>query len=109
MYSLAGSQAVDQSICCFGPELQGTSGAALGLSRAAGQSAALGLCRGQLASAPGVHPPEVSGVGPQSANLSVCNQASGEHWGCLSRIHSPGAEGGGAPEVAAVESSLTSP
>ena len=28
-----------------------------------GRSAALGLCVGQLASAPGVHPPEVSGVG----------------------------------------------
>ena len=71
-------------------------------------STSLGLCVGQLTSVPGVHPPEVSGVGPQSANLGVGNQASGEHWGCLSRIHSPGAEGGGAPEVAAVESSLTS-
>ena len=31
----------------------------------AGWSAALGLCVGQLASAPGVHPPKVSGVGGQ--------------------------------------------
>ena len=70
----------------------------------------LGLCMGQLASAPSVHPPKVSGVGPQSANLGAHNQASGELWGCLSRIHSPGAEGGGAPEaVAAAENSLTSP
>ena len=29
------------------------------------RSAALGLCMGQLASAPGVHPPKVSGVGGQ--------------------------------------------
>ena len=29
----------------------------------AGLSTALGLCMGQLASAPGEHPPEVSGVG----------------------------------------------
>ena len=40
----------------------------------------------------------------------VCaSQASGERWGCLSRVRSPGAEEGGAPEaVAAAESSLTS-
>ena len=75
----------------------------------AGQSAALGLWVGQLASAAGAYPPEVSGVGPQSANLGACNQASGEHQGCLSRVHSPGAEVRGAPEaVAAAESSLTS-
>ena len=37
------------------------------------------------------------------------NWASGESWGCLSCVHSPGAEGGGVPEAAAaVESSLTS-
>ena len=54
-------------------------------------------------------PTEVSGVGPQSANLGVRNRASGELGGCLSRLHSPGAEGGGAPEaMAAVASSLTS-
>ena len=107
MWSLASSQAVDQSICCFGPELQGTSGAALGLSREALGSAALGLWVGQLASAPGAHPPEVSGVGPQSANLGAHNWASGERRGCLSCVHSPGAEGVGAQEAAAaVENSL---
>ena len=81
----------------------------MGLSHESLGSAVLGLWLGQLASAPNVHPLEVSGVGPQSANLGVCNQASGEHQGCLSRVHSPGAEGGGEPEAAAaVESSLTS-
>ena len=93
--------------------------AALGLSCTALESEALGLWVGQLASAPGAHPPTrgfrcgrpavVSVVGPQSADLGACNRASGERWGCLSRIHSPGAEGGGAPEAeAAAESSLTS-
>ena len=40
----------------------------------------------------------------------VCaSGTSGEFWGCFSRIHSPGAEGVGAPEAAAAaESSLTS-
>ena len=72
-------------------------------------SAVLGLWVGQLASAPGVHPPEVSGVGPHSANLGASNQASGERRGCLSQVHRPGAEGGGAPETAAAaESSLIS-
>ena len=52
--SQAGSQAIDQRTCCFGPE-----------SSSAGGSAALGLCMGQVASAPGAHPPEVSGVGGQ--------------------------------------------
>ena len=52
----------------------------------------------------------VSGVGHQSTNLGPGNQASGERQGCLFCFHSPGAEGGGAPEsAAAVESSLTSP
>ena len=64
------------------------------------------------------HPPKVSGVGSQPGfQVSVpsplirvrASWASGECWGCLSRVHSPGAEGGGVPEaVAAVESSLTS-
>ena len=81
--------------------------AALGLSCTALESEALGLWVGQLASAPGAHPPEVSGVGPQSANLGALNPASGERLGCFSRFHSPGAEGGGVPVVvAAVESSL---
>ena len=86
MWSLAGSQAVDQLIWCFGPgslrswrtgqgsalglsQAQPADPAALGLSPAALGSAALGLWVGQLASAPGAHPPEVSGVGGQSANL----------------------------------------
>ena len=63
----------------------------------------------QLASAPDALPPEVSGVGPQSANLGGGNRASGECPGCLSRIHRPGAERGGAPEAsAAAGSSLIS-
>ena len=74
-----------------------------------GQSLALGLCAGQPATDLDAHPPEVSGVGPQSANLGAGNRASGERWGCLSQVHSPGAEAGGAPEAAAAaESSLTS-
>ena len=72
-------------------------------------SAALGLWVGQLASALRAHPPEVSGVGPQSANLGAGNRASCEVQACLFRIHRPGAEGGGVPEAAAAaESSLTS-
>ena len=72
-------------------------------------SPVLGLWVWQLASAPVVHSPEVSGVGPQSANLRVRNRASGERQGCLSCVHRPGAEGEGAPEVAAAaESSLIS-
>ena len=83
--------------------------AALGLNRVALRYATLGLSHVQLASAHGAHPPGVSGVGPHSANLGAHNRASGEHWSCLSRVHSPGAEGGEAPEAtAAGESSLTS-
>ena len=81
--------------------------AALGLSGAAVWSAALGLCVGQLASAPSEYPPEVSGgrpagvsvVGPQSANLGVRTLASGVCWGWLSPLHLAGAEGGGPPEA----------
>ena len=92
--------------------------AALGLIHAAGQSTAFGLCVGQLASTSGVHPSEVSGVGnqlgfqlwaPSPLILVHASRASGERQGCLSCVHCPGAEGGGAPEaMAAVESSLTS-
>ena len=72
--------------------------------------AVFGLWVEQLSFAPDAHPPEVSGVGPQSANLHARNQASDEHLGCSSRIHRQGAEGGGVPEAAAAaESSLTSP
>ena len=95
-------------------------GSALGLSCTALGSAALGLWVVQLASAPGAHPPEVLGVGApgglscgRPAGVSVVGPQSselGERWGCLSCLHSPGAEGGGAPEAAdAAESSLTSP
>ena len=73
-----------RSFRCFGPS-----------SCSAGRSDALGPCVGQLASAPSAHPPEVSGVGPQSANLGVRNRASGERQGCLSLVNSPGAKGGG--------------
>ena len=57
----------------------------------------------------GGRPAGVSGVGPQSADLGARNQASGDLWGCLSHVHSPGAEGGGAREAsAAFESCLIS-
>ena len=80
----------------------------------------------QLACAPSAHPPEVSGVGalrglrcgwpaevsgvgPQSTDLGAHIRDSGERRGCLSPVHSPGVDGGVAPEaVAAAESSLTS-
>ena len=117
MWSLAGSQAVDQPFCCFGPESRGTrqsscfgpelpglAGPLCGLG-----SAVLGLWVGQLASAPCAHPPEVSGVDPHSANLGTRDGASGGLQGCLSRIHSPGAGGGGVSEAeAAAQSSLIS-
>ena len=56
-------------------------GAALGLSHAELGSDVLGLWVEQLASAPDAHPPEVSCVGPQFANLRARNPASGERWG----------------------------
>ena len=99
MWSLAGSQAIDQPIQPLWAWVS-----------QAGRSVLLGLWVEQLASAPDAHPPEVSGVGPQSANLCACNRASGECWGCLSHIHSPGVEGGGTPgAAAAAKSYLTSP
>ena len=50
---------------------------------------------------------EFSVVGAQSANLGAHQPGSGRFCGCLSRVHSPGAEGGGAPEATdAAESSL---
>ena len=53
----------------------------------------------------------VSGVGGQLGfQFWAPVPQLGECWGCLSHIHSPGAEGGAVPEaVAAAESSLTSP
>ena len=89
---------------------------ALGLARAAGRSAALGLCVGQLASAPNAHPPKVSGVGSQLGFQLWA--PSPQFWVHTTRLQvragaaypSPGAEGGGVPEAAAAaESSLTSP
>ena len=73
MLSLTGSQVVDQWICCFGPGLCWANwSAALGLSCAAGGSAALGLCMGQLASAPSAHLLKVSSVGaPQGFQVWV--------------------------------------
>ena len=85
MWSLAGSRAVDQPICCFRLESRGAaSPAAFVLSHRALRSPVLNLWVGQLASPPDAHPPEVSGVGSQSASLHVRNWSSGEHQGCLS-------------------------
>ena len=110
MWSLAGSQAIDQGIQHLWARVSWVGGVALGLCQVVLLSPVFGLWVEQLASAPDAHPPEVSGVGPQSANLRARNRASGECRGCLSCVHSPGAEGGGAPEAeAAAESSLTSP
>ena len=82
----------------------------MGLSHVALGLAVFGLWVEQLSFAPDAHPPEVSGVGPQSANLHARNQASDERQGCLFCVYSPGAEWGGSPEAAAAaESSLTSP
>ena len=98
MWSPAGSQALDRVVWLigFGPGLA--------------TNPPLWVCaRGHPATDPVAHPPEVSGVGRQSTNLGAGNWASGECRGCLSRVLSPGAEGGGAPEAAAAaESSLTS-
>ena len=104
---LGGGQPADPAVL---PWVSRAGGVTLGLSHVELVSAVLGLWVEQLASAPAAHPPEVSGVGPQSPNLHACNWASGEHRGSLSCVHSPGAEGGGAPgAAAAAESSLTSP
>ena len=64
MWSLAGSHAVDQAICRFGPRWRVVSrSATLGLSRMLpADPAALGLCVGQLASAPGAHPSQAQGL-----------------------------------------------
>ena len=69
--------------------------AALVLSCVALGFTALGLWVGQLASATGAHPLEVSGVGPQSTNLGAGNRALGEHGGCLSLFTVQGLRGEG--------------
>ena len=90
---------------------------------------------GSQADDPRAHPPEVSGVdahsgfqvwvsrpligvhahlgfhmwAPSSLIWVRANRAPGVCWGCLSQVHRPGAEWGGAPEAsAAAESSLNS-
>ena len=69
----------------------------------------MGLCEGQPATELDAHPPEVSGVVAQSANLGSGQLASGERWGCLSHVQSLVAEAEGVPEAAAAaESSVTS-
>ena len=112
MWSLAGSQAVDQPFCCFGTESCGLAGLA---GRFGTESSSVGVrCFGPVGGEASLcfqgapirdfrcgRPAGVSGVGPQSANLGAGNQASGERRGCLSQVHRPGAEGGGAPETAA--------
>ena len=72
------------------------------------RSVALCLCVEHPATDPGAHPRFEVWV-PSPLILVWASQASGESWGCSSCVHSPGAEGGGAPEArAAAESSLTS-
>ena len=106
MWLLARSQAVDKLIRGFGPWSRGQWVRCFGPV-----GGAASLCS-QCTPTRGVRcecPAGVSGVGPQSANLGAGNWASGERTGCLSRVHHPGAEGGGAPEAAAaVQSSLIS-
>ena len=64
---------------------------------------------GSGASDQGVRPPGVSVVGAQSMIWVRANRDSGVCWGCLSGVHSPGAEGVGEQEAtAAAESSLNS-
>ena len=49
-------------------------------------------------------------MGPQSTNLGALIRDSGVSLGCLSLVHCPGADGGGAPDAgSAEETSLTSP
>ena len=113
MWSLAGSQAVDQLICCFGPWSHRVGwSAALGLSHellagpaalvqshAALGSTALGLWVGQLASAPGAHPPKVSGVdapagfqlwAPSKLIWERASELQVSAWAAFLRSHSRG-------------------
>ena len=127
---VAGSSAALGRFCCLGPESHGARRSncfgpelrsACWSSRFGPVGGAASLCSRCTPTHPRFQvwvprrrlrcgrPAGVSVVGPQSANLGAHNRASGEHWGCLSRVHSPGAEGGGAPQAtAAAESSLIS-
>ena len=67
----------------------------MGQSHKALESTVLGLWVEQLASAPDAHPPEVSGVGAQSANLGACTGSSGESWGCYPPFTFQGLSGEG--------------
>ena len=134
MWSLAGSQAVDQPIqpLCAWDAHTVTDAATLGLSLSGGRgrpgtesrgtrSAVLGLWVEQLASAPDALPPEFSGVGAPpgfhvwAPSSLICMNATGPQVSAMTlvllipRSQSRG-RGGGAP-VASVttESSLTSP
>ena len=63
MWSLAGSQAIDQGIQHLWARVSWVGGAAVGLCHVVLLSPVLGLWVEQLASPPDAHPPEVSGVG----------------------------------------------
>ena len=114
MWSLAGSQAFDKLICSLGTVSLGWQVHCFGPV-----SAAASLCCG-YAPIRGFRcgcPAGVSGVGGQlgfqlwaPSPLIGCVPAGGQvSAGLHFSVHSPGSEGGGAPEAAAaVESSLTS-
>ena len=68
MWSLAGSQAVDQPICCFGPGLRAAGWSpALGLSHTAGRSSRFG---------PESHSPGVRCFGPVGGAASLSSQCA---------------------------------
>ena len=75
------------------PGLSISRSAALTLGCAAGSSAALGLCVGQLASASSAHPPEVSGMGAQPV-FQVCTPTQAL---CVCAPRQPGHLSGRAP------------
>ena len=75
MWSLAGSQAIDQLICCFGPESRGPW--ALCFGPVGGAASLCSWCAPTGGYRCG-RPARVSGVGPQSANLGAGNRVSGE-------------------------------
>ena len=76
----------------------------MGLSHPVLGSAAFGLWVRQLVSAPGAHPPKVSGVGalqgfqvwaPSPLIWVPVSRALGEHWGCFSAFTVQGLRGEG--------------